>query len=593
MSLRDHVTDHVSREMASVLDKLAVSDREAARRADALTQIVQPRHPSVSRGGQSKPGVSVTTRTSKRPDAPVDGLREVSQDTPLDTSGNSVLAKRKQCPSWCSCTCHSRRNLRSPGMLTALLGELNIYYSGRKEHLCSCSNSPLFNATYRFPQFLLGRYISVIYQSSKTTGPELLLRVPVVMPWDHKLWRYLVDGDIEAVQKMYEQGLASSLDISPHGANSLIYAADCGSAELVNFLIDQGVDCNFASERRDIPSELLWDRAYGGQFGVDGSIIVRKSMGKNDNLDGMGFSTLHKIILGVLYKDLRMVLEAATDLVNTTDSRGRTPLHWAVLCDNAVAVETLLAFDADPNIIDREDYLAIDFVRSSLICKSLLDAKSQIRCNPGKKGRCALHYAVITGTPVEVIDLLIDAGADVNVTDTDRETPLMNAIFHGRIEMAERLIECGTDVNTSNISSHENAIHFASSFDRPNLLPLILAKGGDYKSVNIHGRDLGHCAARFAGLEFIQIMSRSSLPGLDLDKRDRDGKTAKDYMNERIILTDSEIGIHEAFEELAAYLAPSCQLNVKVPEYSNENDIESQVPLPFDLEVPGAFPKSD
>ena len=579
--------------MASIVDKLAVSDLEAAQRADALAQMIQSCHPSVDAGGKSRPHVSETTGISKMPGATLGGLQEASQETYLDKSGSLVLTEQKPCPSWCSCTCHSRGNIRSPGFLTALLGELNIYYSGRNQHMCSCSNSYLLNATYRFPHLFLRRYISFIYQYSKKTGPEFLLRIPVVMPWDHHLWRCLIDGDISAVQKMYDEGLASPLDINAHGVNALIYGANNGSAELVNFLIDRGVDYNFTSERGDVPSEMLWDRAYGGQFGKDGPIIVRKVVRKNDNLDDMGFSTLHKIVLGVLYKDLRMVLEAAaTDLVNTADSRGRTPLHWAVLCNDAAVVKTLLDFNADPNIIDSGGYLAIDFVRSSLVCKLLLDAKSQIKPNPGKKGRCALHYAVQRGTPIEVIDLLIDAGVDVNVTDTDGETVLMNAIYRDRIEMAVRLIECGTDINASNISSHENAIHFVGSFDRPELLPLLLEKGADYTSVNIHGHDLGHCAARFAGVKFIQIMSQSRLPGLDLDKRDRDGKTAKDYMKERLVLRDREIGIHEAFETLAAYLAPSSKLNVEAQESSNENDIECRAPVPFDPPVPGAFPES-
>lgn len=592
LRLRDHVTNHVSREMASVLDKLAVSDLEAAQRADALAQMIQSGQPSVPAEDKTRPQVSGANGTPQAFGATVGNSQRVSPDSQLDTSDSLVLTKRKQCPSWCSCTCHSRRNIRSPGTLNALLGELNIYYSGQNQHTCRCSASSLLSVTYRFPQFLLRRYISFISQYSKHTGPEFLLRVPIVMDFDHKLWRCLIEGDIAAIQKMYNQGLASPLDVTRHGANSLVFAADHGSAKLVHFLIDQGVDCDFAAERGDIPSEMLWDRAYGGMFGEDGSVIVRRVARRNDDLHDMGFSTLHKIILGVVYKDLRMVLEATIDSVNATDSRGRTPLHWAVICNDAVAVETLLEFEADPNIIDNSGYVAVDFIRGSLVCKSLLDAKARIRFNPGKKGRCALHHAVIRGTPVEVIDQLIDAGVDVNVADLDGESPLINALYWGRIEMAERLIECGADVNISNFSSHESPIHFVGNFDRPRLLPILLERGADYTAINIHGHDLGHCAARFAGVEFIQIMSQSRLPGLDLDKRDRDGKTAKEYMNERIVLTDREIGIHEAFETLAAYLAPS-KPNVEVLEYSNDKDIESQVPMPFDPEIPGAFPTSE
>ena len=579
--------------MASVLGKLAISDREAVQRADVLAQMIQSWDPSMSTGGKSRSPVSGTNFASKTGTATLDGANGYSPDSQLERSSCFILAKPKQCPTWCSCACHSRRSLKSPRALTALLGELNIYYSGQSQYICRCSASSSFNVTYRFPQFLLRRYISFISQYSKNTGPEFLLRVPSVTDCHHRLWRYLIKGDIAAIQKMYNQGLASPHDVTRHGVNSLVFAADHGSAQLVNFLIDQGVDCDFAAERGESPSEMLWDRAYGGMFGKDGPVIIRKVARRNDDLDGMGFSTLHKIILGVVYKDLRMVLEATTDSVNTTDSRGRTPLHWAVICNDLVALEILLEFGADPNIADNWGCVATDFIRSSLVCMSLLDAKAHIRRIPGRKGRCALHQAVIRGTPVEVIDRLIDAGVDVNVTDSDGETALMNAIYWGRTEIAERLIERGADVNASNISSSKSPIHFVGNLDRPKLLPLLLESGADYTSVNLQGCDLGHYATRFGGVELIQIMSQSKLPGLDLDKRDRDGKTAKDYMKERIVFTDREIGIHEAFETLAAYLAPSSKLNKEVLEYSNEKDIESPVPMTFDPHIPGAFPRSE
>ena len=591
LSLRDHVTNHVSREMASVLDRLAVSDLEASQRADSLAQLIQSCDLSVSAEGKSPPHVSKANATSKTPGAPLNGLQQASPDTYVETLGSVALTNRRQCPSWCCCTCHSRRALRSPGVLADLLGELNIYYNGRNQRICSCSTSSVFYLTYRFPRFLLRRYISFMYHHSIATGPGCLLRIPAVMPWGHKLWRCLIDGDIAGVQKMYDRGLASPLDVNPHGNNSLIYTADIGSAKLVNFLIDQGVDCDFVTGIEDTASEMLWDRAYGGMFGEDGPVIARKVAWTNDNLDDMGFSTLHKIILGTVHKDLRMVLEATADSVNTTDSRGRTPLHWAVYCDDALAVETLLEFGADPNIVDNLGYVVVDFVRSSLICKLLLDAKAQIRPNLGKKGRWAIHHAVIRGTPVEVIDLLIDAGLDANVTDKDGDTALINAINWGRIEMAERLIECGADVNVSNICSQEGPIHFVGNFNRPRLLSLLLERGANYTSVNIHGHDLGHCAARFAGVEFIQIMSQSRLPGLDLDRQDRDGKTAKDYMKERVILTDREIGIHEAFEALAAKLASSSEVTPEGVEHSNKNDVEFRIPMQCDPHVPGAFPQ--
>lgn len=75
----------------------------------------------------------------------------------------------------------------------------------------------------------------------------------------------------------------------------------------------------------------------GGNVQAGGAAIVRKLFRRDDAVDDLGFTTLHKIILGFIHKELRTVLEVSTDSVPTIDSRGRTPLHRAVLYDDAAA----------------------------------------------------------------------------------------------------------------------------------------------------------------------------------------------------------------------------------------------------------------
>ena len=251
-------------------------------------------------------------------------------------------------------------------------------------------------------------------------------------------------------------------------------------------------------------------------------------------------------------------------------------------------MNTLLAFDADPNIVDSSGYLAIDHVRSAGTCKSILEADSRFWSNPFKKGRGVLHNMVMTDTPGEVVDILVNAGADINALTFDLETPLVNAIYWGRTKVANRLIALGADISVGNISSQEGPKHLAGNFDGPEMLPLLLQRGAYYTAADIHGRDLGHCAALFADVEFIDVMARSNLKKLNLDKRDRDGKTEKNYMNGRIILKDREIGIHEAFEALAVSLSPFSTIGVQRAESLDE--LKSQIRMVTGVQPPGAFP---
>ena len=161
----------------------------------------------------------------------------------------------------------------------------------------------------------------------------------------------------------------------------------------------------------------------------------------------------------------------------------------------------------------------------------------------------------------------------------------------GYKKTVECLIRFGADVNAANISSRDSAIHFAVAFDRSELLPLLLEKGADYTALKIYGHDLGHAAALFAGTKFIHVMTRCNLRRLSLDVRDKEGTTAKDHMNERIILIDREIGIHEASESLVASLSALSEPNDKELEISNQCDFNAQTRTPDFSRLPGAFPQ--
>ncbi|KAL8718685.1 MAG: hypothetical protein Q9225_004204 [Loekoesia sp. 1 TL-2023] len=349
---------------------------------------------------------------------------------------------------------------------------------------------------------------------------------------------------------MYNQGLASPYDVNLKNGPAIFYAVEQNTPEFAHFLLDQGVDFDLPNNAGITASELLWDRAFGGCYGAGGSVVVRKLLQGDDGVDDMGFTTLRKIVLGFIYKDLRVVLEACTDSINVVDSRRRTPLHWAVLCDDQGSVQELLHNGADPNITDRQRFVAIDFVRSASVCKSLLETKADINNPSPFNNRCALQHTVNRNVPVKVIEILIAAGGDVNFGDTDRETALHNAIYWGYTKIAECLIQHGADVNAANISSRDSAIHFAAAFDRSELLPLLLERGAD-----------------------------------------REGMTAKEHMKERVILADREVGVHEAFESLVASLSASPELNEKDLDIPKQFDVDHQARTPGFSQLPGAFPQ--
>ena len=433
-----------------------------------------------------------------------------------------------------------------------VIGRIAVQYTGHRpecnERKCQRTSTAPLALTYFLPQYLLHRYLTLTMHYTPLDGPTLALRAPRVTPWSHLYWNYSNKGDLAAIQKMFARHKASPFDLNLRGSNALMYAANHKDYRISHFLIKQGADPNVPNATGRVPSELLFDSFFAGRFGDEGISIVRSMFKDIDYMATRGFSNIHKIVLGIIRNDLRAELEISTAGINIGDARGRTPLAWAVIRDDSRGVEILLAFGADPNIVDDSGDSPLTFVKSSEICKVLLEAQINIHLRSTDYQRTALHRLCLGHGTVKIVDLLVNAGIAVDVLDADHETPLLNAVFGNLTATAERLIELGANVNAANISSRDNSIHFAVSHGHYQIIARLLANDVDYAATNIRGRNIGHMAAMLADTDTINTLAESKLIGLDLSLKDLDGKTPADHLAEREIFAESEIGIHEAFE---------------------------------------------
>lgn len=504
-----------------------------------------------------------------------------------------------RCADWCSCACHKYRSIKSPWALKSYVGEVNIRYSGTKpactERNCRRYSQTSINMTYLLPMYFTHRYLAMAIYFSSQDGPRLSLRIPRVMDWSHLLWNYAKNADLLAIQKLFSEGKASPFDLNPLGSNALIYTIGHSDPRISQFLLKQGADPNLPHEPGRTAGELFWERSFSGQFGTEGISIVGSMLQDTDYVEARSFTILHKIVLGIIYKDLRTELETSTVSINTGDSTNRTPLCWAVIRDDLSAATTLLAFGANPNALDNLGQAPLDFVTSAEVSKLLLAARVNVNARDSKYHRTALHQLCKRAGTVEVVDLLVQAGIDVDVRDADDETPLLNAIFSGLTLAARRLIELGANINAANRSSRDTAIHFAVVFNRHEMISLLLAKGADYTATNLHGRNVAQLAARYSDAKTMAVLAEAELSHLNLSLRDEEGKTASDYMAEREILTDSEVGLHERFEALkkSLYVTDSTKTDsteITLIDDSAVFDVESQLEEKECHHVPGAFP---
>ena len=73
-------------------------------------------------------------------------------------------------------------------------------------------------------------------------------------------------------------------------------------------------------------------------------------------LESRVFPPVHKIVLGLYHADLRQTLKISSSNIDDLDMDGRTALSWAAAKSDAKAVEVLLKFGANPNVVSHRGH---------------------------------------------------------------------------------------------------------------------------------------------------------------------------------------------------------------------------------------------
>ena len=232
-----------------------------------------------------------------------------------------------------------------------------------------------------------------------------------------------------------------------------------------------------ASEDRDEIDKLL-------QRGVD----INTS-----NVDGL--TALHQSCIDNNLNMLEYLLKRNAD-INCQDNEGWTPLHAAASCGNLDIVKYLLSHGAIVDVCNNGGELPIDIAEGEdiiavldndmrrkgiddqqarnyehqLMIKHAQDLtqsnRNHLKTSPDeivhqRTGATALHVAAAKGY-LDVIELLIRAGANVNAIDNDGWTPLHAAAHWDKHDIIAFLIDKHADLDIKNYAVISTFIFFYS-----------------------------------------------------------------------------------------------------------------------------------
>ncbi|KAL8657095.1 MAG: hypothetical protein Q9226_002270 [Calogaya cf. arnoldii] len=454
--------------------------------------------------------------------------------------------QKSQCRRPCSCQCHRSSKLKTPDFLRQITGQLLVGYAGISsitppcnEYACAQRQRMAVRFQYNFPVWsLIQRVLTLVSNSGGTFGPEKVLRMSRIRPGLDEVFIQVQSGNIRRLQQLFIQGSASPLDASDTGWTLLHYALSAGQLPTVKFLKDSGADLHAESTSRETPVNVAWNRILSGCLDEGSEFLLRNVFDDDAELDERQFTTLHKIVLGMIGKSLNDELEVTTAYVNATDSSGNTPLAWASARGDHRSVVMLLDHGASlvlANDLDAQPIHLAAQTGNIATIRALVKAGADVNTIVRRTQMTPIHYAAEYQDNSEQILGLADLGAHIDGRDYMSWTPLHWASWRGHLSSLKALLQCGADVNSSTMDGNAS-IMLAVANNSYECVQELIEAGADCSIVRSSQWNILHYAAIGGSVNTLSSLSLADLSAIDLeDLRTKDtGQNVADMLHARL-----------------------------------------------------------
>jgi ankyrin repeat protein len=325
-------------------------------------------------------------------------------------------------------------------------------------------------------------------------------------------------GNVEAAEVLVKHGATVDAKERFGGQTALMWASARRHPEMMQFLISKGANVNASSTDRDYQRHVTAEGRpknldsggftpllYAARENCRACVDVLLRNKADINLpDPDGVSPMLLAIMNSNWDLAKQLIEAGAD-VNQWDMFGEAPLFTAVGLRNQVnggkasidplnetkgiaVVRMLLDRGANPNM-------------------QLFFKPANVRGSTNTRGSTPLIRAA-ANADMEVMKLMLDRGAEVNLMMADRQTPLM-AVLAGRasepqaLQMMQLLHDKGADVNVIALINHREE-----------------SRGGTALHYAVRKR-------------YKEVIKKLAEWGIDMNAKDQDGLTALDYTQSR------------------------------------------------------------
>lgn len=305
------------------------------------------------------------------------------------------------------------------------------------------------------------------------------------------------EADKKEIMRRYAEGFEALIKAGAeiNGSNDyespILIAAQRGFTPIVKILLERGVPANYKNRYGETVLMKAAEKYYDSETSKAETVKMLLEAGAEPNAvrDG-GYYCTTALINASRHSDveaMRVLVEkgAKIDLICGS---GASALSAAVSSGNAEAVKYLLEKGGKPEFfaLERQQILSIAVARGDAkTIKMLIDFGFPV---DGKGyGTNALLKAVENYSPVEIVNLLLEAGADPNLMiggnkfSDDCHTPLMTAVRTANEKVVNVLIAKKADVKFL-CRDGQSALTSAMTGNNPvEMLKLLIENGADVK----------------------------------------------------------------------------------------------------------------
>ncbi len=310
---------------------------------------------------------------------------------------------------------------------------------------------------------------------------------------DAKVKRSLVEGfetmslpEVVRSNEIYPVGLLIverwkddlQKSVLDHQESLLILATKSGCTELVEDLLEKGVDPN----RKDVLNRTpIFYAAEAGHYSITQSllkagatVVTRDKNGQMPLL--LAAKQGHDIVVKLLVEH-----NVGPD---SKDNELRTPVSLAAEHGHEAVIKLLIEKGADLNYADNKSRTPLSWAAKEgheTVSKLLIENGAYVdyhdvgNLNP-------LILAAINGHEA-VVRLLIENGADMEFEDGRHGTPLLRAAQHGHENVVRILLEKNANVNATDYED-QTALGWATAYEHEAVINLLVVNGARRDFVN-------------------------------------------------------------------------------------------------------------